>query len=77
MKFYPSDEEAIMIIKTVEFICDDNLAVAGTSASPRPADRPRPSAADVKRNRASVQSFDGAAVLPKGAEAPKKQDITT
>lgn len=64
-----------MNITVVEFICDENMAAPGTPPTPRPADRPRPSAEDVKASRSSVQSFGGPAEEATPAQPSVKQDI--
>jgi hypothetical protein len=65
-----------MALKVVEFICDENTATPGTLPTPRPADRPRPSAADLKTRQAGVQSFD-AGTEPNPGQTPIKHDVTT
>ena len=53
-----------MDIKFVEFICDENMATPGALPTPRPANRPRPTVADLEKIRSSTQLFEGEAKAP-------------
>ena len=65
-----------MSMATIDFICDENMAAPGTLPTPRPADRPRPSPADLKTGRLSVQASDCDSAEPGPAEPPKKHNAT-
>jgi hypothetical protein len=60
--------EATVSMKIVEFICDENVAAPGAKATPRPADRPRPTAEQLEK-RAAIQSREAPA-----GETPVKHD---
>lgn len=64
-----------MDFKTVEFICEENIAARGTPASPRPADRPRPTLADLERLRRASQSLGSAPSEEKPGDLPVKHDV--
>jgi hypothetical protein len=63
-----------MSFKTVEFICEENVAARGTPASPRPADRPRPTMEDLERLRRASQPPVCAPSEP--GHKPEKHDVT-
>ena len=65
-----------MTLKTVEFICEENIAARGTPASPRPADRPRPTMADLEKLRRASQPPVCAPSEAKPGEVPVKHDAT-
>ncbi len=65
-----------MNIKVVEFICEENMAAPGTSPTPRPAGRPRPSLADLKTSGSSVQSFEDATDESSPAQPTNIHDVT-
>lgn len=65
-----------MSFKSVEFICEEIVAARGTPASPRPADRPRPSLADLKAIQSGTQSFGDATDGSSQAQPPMKRDAS-
>ena len=66
-----------MSITTIEFICEENMAAPGALPTPRPADRPRPSLADLKTSGSSAQSFEAATDESSPARPPIKHDAAT
>ncbi len=63
-----------MSFKTVEFICEENVAARGTPASPRPADRPRPSMAELETLRRANEPTACASPEPELGHVPVKHD---
>ncbi|MBI2804203.1 MAG: hypothetical protein HYX68_04365 [Planctomycetes bacterium] len=63
-----------MKMESVEFICDQNVAAPGTPAAPRPADRPRPTMADLERWRRASPPLVCAPSDAKPGEAPVKHE---
>ena len=63
-----------MSFKTVEFICQENVAARGTPASPRPADRPRPTVAELERLRRATEPTACAPTEPEPGHASVKHD---
>jgi hypothetical protein len=65
-----------MSFKTVEFICEENVAARGTPAAPRPADRPRPTAAELERLHRAPRTPECIAPEATPGQSATEHDVT-